>query len=190
MYVGESTNSESCHSFSSTFLFCFLFCEQSRRRLVTIMPFFMAEWGGGGRGWKSWTVFVLFCRGGKECRQCAVLRSTFPIYGDAVKWRHSRVTPYIVFHVPVGLIFFFFLCFPSIFFLHFRPAPLCPARRIYQVHDEDFCTAMEYGLPPTAGWGLGVDRLTMFLSDKVRRCFGCLRLFWVSFLVACFGFVI
>lgn len=36
-----------------------------------------------------------------------------------------------------------------------------------QVHDEEFCTAMEYGLPPTAGWGVGVDRLTMFLSDKV-----------------------
>lgn len=27
---------------------------------------------------------------------------------------------------------------------------------------------MEYGLPPTAGWGVGVDRLTMFLSDKVK----------------------
>ena len=25
---------------------------------------------------------------------------------------------------------------------------------------------MEYGLPPTAGWGLGVDRLAMFLSNK------------------------
>lgn len=36
------------------------------------------------------------------------------------------------------------------------------------MHDEEFCTAMEYGLPPTAGWGVGVDRLTMFLSDKVR----------------------
>eukprot|EP00611_Tribonema_gayanum_P020012 TRINITY_DN3578_c0_g1_i1.p1 TRINITY_DN3578_c0_g1~~TRINITY_DN3578_c0_g1_i1.p1 ORF type:complete len:840 (-),score=319.07 TRINITY_DN3578_c0_g1_i1:276-2795(-) len=35
-----------------------------------------------------------------------------------------------------------------------------------QVHDEDFCVAMEYGLPPTGGWGVGVDRLTMFLSNK------------------------
>lgn len=35
-----------------------------------------------------------------------------------------------------------------------------------QVHDEAFCEAMEYGLPPTAGWGLGVDRLTMFLTNK------------------------
>jgi len=35
-----------------------------------------------------------------------------------------------------------------------------------QVHDEDFCVAMEYALPPTGGWGVGVDRLAMFLSNK------------------------
>lgn len=35
-----------------------------------------------------------------------------------------------------------------------------------QILDEDFCVAMEYGLPPTAGWGVGVDRLAMFLSNK------------------------
>jgi lysyl-tRNA synthetase class 2 len=33
-------------------------------------------------------------------------------------------------------------------------------------YDEAFCTALEYGLPPTAGWGLGIDRLTMFLSNQ------------------------
>eukprot|EP01080_Neovahlkampfia_damariscottae_P002130 gene2130-1996_t len=35
-----------------------------------------------------------------------------------------------------------------------------------QQMDEGFCTALEYGLPPTAGWGCGIDRMTMFLSNK------------------------
>ena len=50
----------------------------------------------------------------------------------------------------------------------FREQAALQARGDEEAHwlDEDYVRALEYGMPPAAGEGIGIDRLTMLFTDQ------------------------
>ena len=49
---------------------------------------------------------------------------------------------------------------------YFRRQQLENKDEVAAEHDETYVRVLEYGLPPTAGFGLGVDRLVMLLTRQ------------------------